>query len=84
MAAEMCPKLCNNHSRNTHQMDLLPPVYAAFEPADQSIVEAAMEEPGPTSGGRVPEEQLAPHSLVEFLKHNMNMNHISIAGIDPR
>jgi len=39
-------------------MDMLPPVYAPFKPTDQSVIEAAMEEPGPASGGRVPEEQL--------------------------
>ena len=42
-----------------------------------------MEEPGPTSVGRVPEVQLRLHSLVEFLKHNMNLNHIGVPGIAP-
>ena len=65
-------------------MDLFPPVYAAFKPADQAVIEAAMEEPRPTSEGRVPEEQLRLHPLVEFFKHDMNMNHISVPRIDPR
>jgi len=65
-------------------MDMLPPVYAPFKPTDQSVIEAAMEEPGPASGGRVPEEQLRSYPLVEFLKDNMNMNHIGVPGIDPR
>jgi len=65
-------------------MDMLPPIYAAFKPADQSIVMAAMQEPEPISGGRVPEEQLRSYPLVEFLKDNMNMNHIGVPGIDPR
>jgi hypothetical protein len=65
-------------------MDLPPPVCPAFKPADQSVIEAAMEEPGPTSRGRVPEEQLLLCPLIEFFKHNVNLNHICIAGIDPR
>ena len=73
-------KLCD---RNTRQMDLLPPVDAAFKPADQSIIEASMEEPGPASRGRVPEE-LGLRALTEFFKNNMNLNHVSIEGIDPR
>jgi hypothetical protein len=65
-------------------MDLLPAVNAAFKPPDQSIIEAAMEEPGPTSSGCVPEEQLLFCPLIEFFKHNVNLNHISIRGVDPR
>jgi len=65
-------------------MDVLPAVYALFKPTDQSIIEAAMEEPRPTSRGRVPKEELRLNSLVEFFKHNMNLNHIGVPGIDPR
>jgi hypothetical protein len=65
-------------------MDLLPPVDAAFKPADQSIIEASMEEPGPASKGRVPEEQLLLCALIEFFEDNMNLNHVGIEGIDPR
>jgi hypothetical protein len=42
-----------------------------------------MEEPGPTSGRRTPEEQLRLYSLVELFKHNMDLNHIGVPGIDP-
>jgi len=83
-AAEMSPKLRGDHFRNTRQVDLLPAVHAAFKPADQSIIETPMEEPGPTSERRMPEEQLRLHSPVEFFKHNMNLNHIGVPGIDPR
>jgi hypothetical protein len=84
MTAEMCVKLRDNHSGNTRQMDLLPPVDTALKPAGQSIIEAAMEEPGPTSGGRVPEEQLRLYPLIEFFKDDGNLNYIGIASIDPR
>ena len=84
ITAEMCAELGDNHSRNTRQMDLLPAVYAPFKPADQPIIEAAMEEPGPTNRGRVPEEQLRLHPLVELFKHDMDMNHIRVTGIDSR
>src|SRR2546429_494698 len=84
MAAEMSAELRDDHFRNTCQVDLLPAVHAPFKPAGQSIIEAAMEEPRPTSGGRVPEEQLGLHSLVEFFKHNVNINHIGVPGIDSR
>src|SRR5215472_5075162 len=84
MAAEMFGEPCGNHFRNTHQMDMPPTVYAAFEPAGESVIEATMEEPGPASGVCVPEDQLRPHSLVELFKHNMNLNHIGVPGIDPR
>ena len=82
MTAEVCAKLCNNHSRNTCQMGLLLWVYVPFKPADQSIIDLAMNELGPTSGGRAPEEQLRLQSLAEFFKHNMNLNHIGPPGID--
>jgi len=65
-------------------MNLPPTVYAALKPPGQSIIEAAMEELRPTSRGRVAEEQLRLHSLVEFFKHNMNLNHIRVPSIDPR
>ena len=84
MTAEMCLKLCDNHSRNTDQVDLLSPVDAVFKAPDQSIVEAAMEEPGPTNRGRVPEEQLRLYPPIEFFKDDRNLNYIGIAGIDPR
>ncbi len=84
MTAEMCVKLCDNHSRDTGQMDLAPPIDAAFKPADQSIIEAPMEEPEPTSTGRVSEAQLRLYPLIEFFKNNRYLNHIGIAGIDPR
>jgi hypothetical protein len=84
MATEVSAKLRGDHFRNARQLDQLPAVYAPFKPAGQCIIEAAMEELGPTSRGRVAEEQLRLHSLVEFFKHNMNLNHIRVPRIDPR